>query len=520
MVVYKSNFLVQFIVIMGFCITVEGIVGQIAATQLEGSHRANRPRKPSSTSSSNRNKGTDTNSDYSGLDYSEEGNWTGDIINSRKATAEEKLLRTLFKVYSRDARAGLDSTKTVLVEIQFLMLRIQALDERTQVLTTVGLVITEWIDERLVWDPLKYDNLSSIVLPPTMIWLPELTLMNGAENMAHDFDRMGVVVSNDGHVHWEPGGIFMTTCDIDISYFPFDNQECSVIVGAWAYYTQMMNLTNSSSETPLRDYTVNGAWEITNTSVKWGETKLPCCPDTRYAYVESTIKLRRRVQFYFMNIMVPCFMLSVLTLVTFWIPPEAGEKISCGISVLLAFTVFLLMVSENVPKTSLQMPIIAIYLMSTMFLGASSLAFSIVVLNIHFTDSHPVPHWIQVLVLTLMGSILCVNTRTVHTKSVPYMNHIHDNDESFLDTRNELRRYGKQYNIHRKERLSRSRSTLSSCSLSSETMANIHRDIPYFYHVPDWRDVAHVLDRLFFCIVLFSMFIVSLVTIAGPYFNS
>ena len=70
---------------------------------------------------------------------------------------------------------------------------------------------------------------------------------------------------------------------------------------------------------------------------------------------------QRRIHYYFVNIMLPCFMLSVLVLVAFCIPPEAGEKISCGISVLLAFTVFLLMVSETVPKTSLQMPVIGNY---------------------------------------------------------------------------------------------------------------------------------------------------------------
>ena len=39
-----------------------------------------------------------------------------------------------------------------------------------------------------------------------------------------DFDRIRVLLKYDGTIHWEPGGIFRTTCDIDISFFPFDAQ--------------------------------------------------------------------------------------------------------------------------------------------------------------------------------------------------------------------------------------------------------------------------------------------------------
>jgi len=48
----------------------------------------------------------------------------------------------------------------------------------------------------------------------------------------------------DGQLHWEPGGIFKTTCDIDIAYFPFDTQHCPIIVGAYSYYSTRMNITN------------------------------------------------------------------------------------------------------------------------------------------------------------------------------------------------------------------------------------------------------------------------------------
>jgi len=54
-----------------------------------------------------------------------------------------------------------------------------------------------------------------------------------------------------------------------------------------------------------------------------------CCPDP---YIDLTfdIELRRRKLYYVVNIVTPCLMLAGLTVVTFTIPPDAGEKISFG----------------------------------------------------------------------------------------------------------------------------------------------------------------------------------------------
>ena len=75
-----------------------------------------------------------------------------------------------------------------------------------------------------------------------------------------------------------------------------------------------------------------------------------------YAHVIFTLHLKRRYKFYVMNIVLPCVMLSVLIMIGFCLPPDAGEKISLGISVLLAFTVFLLMIADAIPRTSLAIP--------------------------------------------------------------------------------------------------------------------------------------------------------------------
>ena len=45
-----------------------------------------------------------------------------------------------------------------------------------------------------------------------------------ADEMVHEFEKIRVLIKSNGQVHWEPGGVFATTCDIDILYFPFDTQ--------------------------------------------------------------------------------------------------------------------------------------------------------------------------------------------------------------------------------------------------------------------------------------------------------
>ena len=59
----------------------------------------------------------------------------------RRLTAEEQLIMDLFRGYDTDARAVINTNNTVKVEIEFVLLRIQKLDERSQVLMTTGLVI-------------------------------------------------------------------------------------------------------------------------------------------------------------------------------------------------------------------------------------------------------------------------------------------------------------------------------------------------------------------------------------------
>lgn len=44
-----------------------------------------------------------------------------------------------------------------------------------------------------------------------------------------------VVVKDNGTCLYVPPGIFKSTCKIDITWFPFDDQRCEMKFGSWTY---------------------------------------------------------------------------------------------------------------------------------------------------------------------------------------------------------------------------------------------------------------------------------------------
>jgi len=61
--------------------------------------------------------------------------------------------------------------------------------------------------------------------------------------MYGEYKEFQAVLRRNGRVRWEPGGVFRTMCPIDIRFYPFDEQTCKLVFGAWSYYTTKMNLT-------------------------------------------------------------------------------------------------------------------------------------------------------------------------------------------------------------------------------------------------------------------------------------
>lgn len=75
---------------------------------------------------------------------------------------------------------------------------------------------------------------------------------------------MNMVVSSDGSVEQLPPGIFVSSCSIDIRWFPFDTQNCPLKFGSWTYDGTKIDLRIQGGVTSgsIDAYRKSGEWDL------------------------------------------------------------------------------------------------------------------------------------------------------------------------------------------------------------------------------------------------------------------
>ena len=157
----------------------------------------------------------------------------------------------------------------------------------------------------------------------------------------------------------------------------------------------------------LNDYYKSTEWDLLAVKAKKHHKHYPCCAEP-YPDIKFNITIRRKTLFYTVNLILPCVAICSVTLLVFYIPANSGEKITMGITILNSLNIFLLLVAEINPPTSLATPLIGKYLLFTMVLVTCSIIVTVFVLNIHFRSpsTHIMAPWVQELFLNVLPRLL------------------------------------------------------------------------------------------------------------------
>ncbi|KAJ8318133.1 hypothetical protein KUTeg_003224 [Tegillarca granosa] len=128
-------------------------------------------------------------------------------------------------------------------------------DIKTQHLSCTGWLSMEWIDSRLTWNMTSGTESKYVFAKNKEIWFPEIFVDNSlADVNVINNDDLLYKVRFDGSVVWEIPRIFTTYCEVDITYFPFDTQTCTIELTSWAYNTNQVILNHFHDHINTEDF--------------------------------------------------------------------------------------------------------------------------------------------------------------------------------------------------------------------------------------------------------------------------
>ncbi|XP_005178988.1 acetylcholine receptor subunit alpha-like [Musca domestica] len=338
------------------------------------------------------------------------------ISSSTSNPDAKRLYDDLLSNYNKLVRPVVNVTDALTVRIKLKLSQLIDVNLKNQIMTTNLWVEQSWYDYKLQWEPKEYGGVEMLHVPSDHIWRPDIVLYNNADGNFEVTLATKATLNYTGRVEWRPPAIYKSSCEIDVEYFPFDEQTCVMKFGSWTYdgfqvdlrHIDELNGTNVVEVgVDLSEFYTSVEWDILEVPAVRNEKFYTCC-DEPYLDITFNITMRRKTLFYTVNLIIPCMGISFLTILVFYLPSDSGEKVSLSISILLSLTVFFLLLAEIIPPTSLVVPLLGKFVLFTMILDTFSICVTVVVLNIHFRSpqTHIMAPWVRTVFINQLPRFL------------------------------------------------------------------------------------------------------------------
>ncbi|CAJ0940363.1 unnamed protein product [Ranitomeya imitator] len=181
-----------------------------------------------------------------------------------------------------------------------------------------------WIDEFLQWNPKDFDNMTIISIPSENIWVPDIMISE--------------------------------LCPLPSQHPIVDNMTYSLPLWLPAEHINMSTWrTANDAKKDLRMFYNKGEWELVKV---YSSYRLEADEGEEFAVLTFNIIFKRHPLYYLVNLIIPSIFLMALDIIGFYLPIESGERITFKITLLLGYSVFLIIVTDTLPASAHTTPII------------------------------------------------------------------------------------------------------------------------------------------------------------------
>ncbi|XP_038072740.1 neuronal acetylcholine receptor subunit alpha-10-like [Patiria miniata] len=408
----------------------------------------------------------------------------------RKISQEQRLVADLFQNYSSIIRPVMNQNETLIVTCDAALQTIADFNQKKQYIQTNMWLRLKWKDFNLQWNPDDYGGVSSITVPLDLIWRPDLHLHRNRNKDTSGISSISPRLTSSGVVYWNTPANIMSPCRYDASYFPFDEQHCQLTFSSWSYNYDAVHLRVSNSIADISNYQDNGIWDLLGMLQVVNTTYYTCCPKPFSVYI-VTIVVRHRPLFYLSNLLIPCCLIVAITMCSFLLAVDSGEKISLVVTNLLSLVVFMNNLSKAIPNSSDGIPLMIQYIAVTIAIVTISMLATVCVLRIHYRPSlaKPVPAWLKKVAFVYLPPILILRVPAYKmTPATPAigepLREMPSSSDAGSDGGTTLANF---VSINRRLR----------CLTARCKRQDAAREI-----VAEWKQVARVIDRMLFVVFL------------------
>ncbi|XP_034037826.1 gamma-aminobutyric acid receptor subunit pi [Thalassophryne amazonica] len=270
-------------------------------------------------------------------------------------------IQKLMKGYNRYLRPSFNEGP-VEIGMSLDIASIDAISEINMDYTATIFLRQRWRDSRLVFPGNGSVSVDGRLV--SLLWIPDTFIPDSKRSFLHDVtvDNRLIRIFSNGTVLYALRITATIACNMDLTKYPMDRQECTLQLESWGYNLQdvMFYWTRGNDSVRgldtlrLAQYSVESYYTSVSEAVYETGT---------YPKLMLHFALRRNVLFFILETYVPSTLLVVLSWVSFWISQSSVPARTCiGVTTVLTMTTLMMGARTSLPNANCFIKAIDVYL--------------------------------------------------------------------------------------------------------------------------------------------------------------
>ncbi|XP_029155415.1 neuronal acetylcholine receptor subunit alpha-5-like [Nylanderia fulva] len=313
------------------------------------------------------------------------------------------LKKYLFCTYDSTVRPNHHKTVT---NVTFkLMPKMMEYTGDSGILTLHSWMSFSWTDTHLTWTPNNFDGVTYIHVKSDELWVPDLSVYNSGDmsNGLFEIPTTDCLVFNTGSVICVPAVKYISKCDGDYTYWPYDQQLCRIQLGSWSYAGEEVDFHFDGNGINMDSYENNTLYDLKFVYAVKSVEKYECCPNETYPQIYYTFLLIRHYGINHKTVITPAIALILLTLTVLWLDSRSVERTAVASVNLICHLLCLYDLHWQLPHNGINPPNIMLFYRDSLALATFALILTTLLRKLQ-NMSTDMPNWISSMTMFVINN--------------------------------------------------------------------------------------------------------------------